>query len=49
MGFIRSYLNLAERRHLIEIVEQRLFDIFSDEKTVLTLRQLAGIPGTDKH
>jgi adenosine deaminase len=40
MGFVMSFLNLQERRAILEIVGQFLFDLFCEESTVETLREL---------
>ncbi len=41
MGYACSFLHLPERRAMLELVEQYLFDIFSDDKVVALLRDLA--------
>jgi adenosine deaminase len=40
MGYVSSFLNLHERRHMLAIVEQHLFDLFSDAVVVDLLRRL---------
>jgi adenosine deaminase len=41
MGFVMSFLSLPERRAVLEIVGQYLFDFFSEESTVEVLRELS--------
>jgi adenosine deaminase/CheY-like chemotaxis protein len=41
MGFVMSFLNLPERRALLDIVGQFLFDLFCEESTVQILRDLS--------
>jgi adenosine deaminase len=40
MGYVCSFLNLQERGHMLEIVGQHLFDLFSDQAVVNVLRRL---------
>jgi CheY-like chemotaxis protein len=46
MGFVCCFLNLSERRHMLELVGQYLFDLFSDESVVRQLRLFAEVPPT---
>lgn len=46
MGFVSSFLNLSERRHMLELVGQYLFDLFSDESVVRQLRLFVEDPPT---
>jgi adenosine deaminase len=39
MGFVASFLNLPERRAMLELVDQILFDLFSKEEVVTELRR----------
>jgi len=48
MGFVCCFLNLEERRYMLELVGQYLFDFFSDKDTVDVLRQLAPVPAGTK-
>jgi adenosine deaminase len=41
MGYVCSFLHLPERRAMIEMVEQYLFDLFSSEGALDCLRRLA--------
>jgi len=41
MGYVCAFLHLLERRAMLEVVGQYLFDFFSDEKVVTILRELA--------
>jgi adenosine deaminase len=34
MGFISSFMSLPERKHMLELVDQYLFDIFSSEEVI---------------
>lgn len=41
MGFVHSFLSLPERKAILEIVDQIIFDLFTEEQTVDILRTLA--------
>jgi adenosine deaminase len=43
MGYVCSFLHLPERRAMIEMVEQFLFDLFSRQDCVGYLRELADL------
>jgi hypothetical protein len=45
MGLIASFLTLSERRALLELAEQQLFDLFSDDDVVEHLRYLVNCQG----
>jgi adenosine deaminase len=41
MGYVMSFLNQQERRAILEIVGQRVFDLFTHDGTLQMLRDLA--------
>ncbi len=41
MGFVHSFLSLPERKAILEIADQLIFDLFTEEETVRSLRELA--------
>jgi adenosine deaminase len=41
MGFVCSFLNLPERSHMIELVSQYLFDLFSNDSVLDRLKKVA--------
>ena len=41
MGFVHSFMSLPERRAIMELADQILFDLFSQEDVVALLRELA--------
>ena len=42
-GFVHSFMNLPERRAMLELADQILFDLFSRDDAVALLRELARI------
>ncbi len=40
-GFVQSFLSLPERRAMLELADQILFDLFSRDDVVTLLRELA--------
>jgi adenosine deaminase len=40
MGFVHSFMSLPERRAMLELVDQIIFDLFSSQAVVDTLRSL---------
>lgn len=47
MGYVCSFLHLPERKAMLELVEQFLFDFFSDENVVANLRELVDMQQED--
>ena len=41
MGFVHAFLTLPERRAFLELTDQIIFDLFTDEATIERLRALA--------
>ncbi len=48
MGFVASFLDLPERRAMLQLAEQYLFDMFSNNEVVRGLRQFA-FPTSPSH
>jgi hypothetical protein len=43
MGFVHSFLSLPERRAMLELADQILFDLFSEPGVVESLRCMAAV------